>query len=59
MFKETRQNRTMPRYQEMWVDPEVVKAWKVEHEKPTSKITWPSRGGWNLADKLKAALSIE
>jgi hypothetical protein len=44
-------------YQEQYVDPEVMEAWKEEYEKPTAAVTWPASSRWNLGDKLKAALS--
>jgi len=62
MFRAHRRNRTMPRYQEQYVDPEVMEAWrkqyeKEEYEKPTAAVTWPAGSRWSLGDKLKAALS--
>ena len=58
LFKDLRSHRTMPRYQEMYVDPTVMKAWKKEFEQPTVKQTWPAKRGFSLADKLKSALAL-
>jgi hypothetical protein len=57
LFRDHRRNRTMPRYQEQYVDPEVMAAWKEEYEKPTAATTWPAASRWSLGEKLKAALS--